>query len=351
MFGFDVGNIDKPDGLNVDKLYKDDINRWIRKAYSMGGIITVTMHEDNPLTGGSAWDNKNGTVRAILPPQSNSDVPNMHKEYMQTLSKIADFFEDLAPIPILFRPYHENNNVWSWWGSSACTPEEFVAVWRMTVDFFLQRDTCKHNLLFTISPQDPATLDEYFARYPGDNYVDVFGFDGYQLWEASKASVLGHMLSEVMNHSLSLANRSGAKPVVLSEVGSMYKYNTSSGYGPAKWWTTVLGAALEITGYRVAYALVWRNTYGDADCFAPAIVPAVLTDGDGGDWPDDIGEDADICELQDFRKFIQLSKVVMLPAPPLTNQTSSISISGFALQGRYALDVESMASPLCCMVA
>ena len=37
-------------------------------------------------------------------------------------------------IPVLFRPWHEHSGSWFWWGEKLCTPEEYKALWHMTVD-------------------------------------------------------------------------------------------------------------------------------------------------------------------------------------------------------------------------
>lgn len=68
----------------------------------MGGVVTMTMHNDNPLTGGHYWDPAPGTVKSIL----NGGAK--HSFYLEkVLAPIADFIESVVPAPILLRPYHE----------------------------------------------------------------------------------------------------------------------------------------------------------------------------------------------------------------------------------------------------
>jgi len=117
VFGWDIGGIGQDQ--NLDGLNFDDIIAWIQKAHRMGGIITISMHLDNPLTGNDAWDNTLA-VDKILPGKSH------HKEYLSTLRLVADFLGKLKDkhdqyIPIIFRPYHEHNHTWSWWGKSSCS--------------------------------------------------------------------------------------------------------------------------------------------------------------------------------------------------------------------------------------
>ena len=51
-------------------------------------------------------------------------------DFVQKLELLAGFFASLQPIPIAFRPWHEFNLGWAWWGSDAATADEFIALWR-----------------------------------------------------------------------------------------------------------------------------------------------------------------------------------------------------------------------------
>jgi len=83
------------------------------------------------------------------------------------LQKFAD-----AGIPLLWRPLHEAQGGWFWWGASG--PDELKALWRlmynrMTVDHHL------NNLIWVFT----NTGDSSAAWYPGDDVVDIVGYDGY----------------------------------------------------------------------------------------------------------------------------------------------------------------------------
>ena len=81
-------------------------------------------------------------------------------------------------IPVIYRPFHENTGNWFWWGSPFSTPEEFVALWQKTVTY-LRDEKDVHNLLYAYSPFNPWLFGGYGERYPGDDYVDILGFDLY----------------------------------------------------------------------------------------------------------------------------------------------------------------------------
>lgn len=253
VYGWDLGDIGQP--TNLDGVSFDLIKQRIIEAYERGGINTISMHLDNPVTGGNAWDNS-PAVAAILPGGSQ------YASYVQTLDLIADFLNDLetsdgTKIPIIFRPYHEHNHTWSWWGRSACSVSEYNALWKMTVEYL--RDTKKlHHLLYAISPQEIRSEAEYLERYPGDDYVDILGMDYYQLWDKNAVPRLAEALSVMAD----IAAERG-KVSALTEVG-IDRVPISN------WWTQYLLAALTYNdgAKRTAWALVWRNDSKDHH-FAP----------------------------------------------------------------------------------
>lgn len=53
-------------------------------------------------------------------------------------------------VPVLFRPWHEHTGSWFWWGEKLCTPEEYKALWHMTVDIL--RSDGVDNALYAYSP-------------------------------------------------------------------------------------------------------------------------------------------------------------------------------------------------------
>ena len=83
------------------------------------------------------------------------------------LKKFAD-----ADIPILWRPLHEAEGKWFWWGAAG--PEALKTLWILMYD----RMTNMHGLNNLIWVYTHAqSLDANW--YPGDNYVDIVGYDGY----------------------------------------------------------------------------------------------------------------------------------------------------------------------------
>lgn len=118
-------------------------------------------------------DLSNDSLKTILPGGENNDVYNAY------LDIIADYANQLAvdDIPVMFRPLHENTGSWFWWGSTN-SEESFKSLYRYTRDYLENKGV--HNMLYVYSPCGPITSEEDFmSRYPGDEYVDVLGFDYY----------------------------------------------------------------------------------------------------------------------------------------------------------------------------
>ncbi len=80
-----------------------------------------------------------------------------------------------AHVPILWRPLHEANGRWFWWGVGG--PEPFKKLWRMMFENF----TGKHHLNNLIWVFSPGAETDLAAWYPGDAFVDIVGQDHYPM--------------------------------------------------------------------------------------------------------------------------------------------------------------------------
>lgn len=93
------------------------------------------------------------------------------------MDKIAAMLKVLrdAGVPVLWRPLHEANGRWFWWGAKG--PDTFKKLWRLMFDRFVSRHKL-NNLLWVYSPGAGIELADW---YPGDAYVDIIGQDHYPL--------------------------------------------------------------------------------------------------------------------------------------------------------------------------
>lgn len=259
VYGWDLFGIEKGAPQNGDGVSFEHMRRLIIAAYERGGINTISWHVDNPKSLGNAWD-RTPAVHAILPGQP------LHQRYVGYLDKVADFLAGLRGargelIPILFRPFHEHTGSWFWWGGANTRRDDYVALWRFTIDYLRQERGLGH-LLFVLSPGggELHRAEDYLYRYPGDDYVDVFGADHYF---ASGAAGLIRVAEIVVR-----AAEAHGKIPALTEVGAQGGLN-ARGIDP-DWVVESLVRPLSRhpIAARVAYVLAWRNASVD-HCFLP----------------------------------------------------------------------------------
>lgn len=74
-----------------------------------------------------------------------------------------------ADIPVLWRPFHEVEGTWFWWGSKG--GEVAKQLYHLMYDYFVKEKQLD-NLLWVFSTPTKES-------YPGDDYVDVIGWDIY----------------------------------------------------------------------------------------------------------------------------------------------------------------------------
>ena len=262
VYGFELGRLELDHKVNIDSVPFDSMRNYIRTIYKRGGVITLSWHLNNPLTGKTAWDSAPGTVASILPGGEKNDL------YKSWLDKVADFITNLkdensVPIPVILRLYHELNGNWFWWGGNHCTPEEFKQLWQFTVSYL--RDTKNvHQCLYAYNTDRFNSKENYLLKYPGDKWVDVIGFDIYQREGGVKGNA---QFVKDMDHMLTMIENIAAEKKKIPAL-------TEFGYAQvpdSTWWTNVFYKALG--HHKISYALAWRNAgfnkAGDADFYVP----------------------------------------------------------------------------------
>lgn len=242
VFGFDLGWIEIDKEYNLDTVPFNSMKDLIIDAHKRGGIITISWHLNNPVTEGSSWD-KTSAVSSII------KGGTQREKYELWVSRLADFLGSLKyngeDIPVIFRPYHEMNGSWFWWGGENCDPKDYITLWQETV--VLLRDTHNvHNMLYAYSPNKLNPEDKYLTYYPGDDFVDMLGIDIYDFNNSDEymKSVI-HDLAIVRN----IATEKN-KPYAFTETG-LESLQTEN------WFTEVLYPSIENSG--ISWVLTWRN--------------------------------------------------------------------------------------------
>lgn len=252
VVGHDLGHLELGKPANLDAVPFDQMRESILAVYRYGGINTISWHPNNPLDlTKTTWDRVDSTIRGIT-----ADRKNL-RNYKKILDKLAVFFKSLkgpggALIPVIFRPYHEHTGSWFWWGAGHCTPSEYKAFWQMTVKH-LTRKRKVHNLLIAYSTDNFINEAHYLERYPGDEFVDLLGFDTYHRNAPQSDSAF-----------TANAKRMVATLKKLGEEKNKLYAITETGLETVKehdWWTRIVYPIISDTG--LSYVLVWRNGRAD----------------------------------------------------------------------------------------
>lgn len=258
MFIADKENNSQPDNWFYGEEIKIIAN--VKLAYAKGMINTFCWHlrepykEDSFYTSDMTSEQKTTAFKSILPGGAN------HEWYKKKLDKVASVVSNLKGvngelIPIVFRPFHEFDASWFWWGASFCTAEEYKTAYQFTVDY-LKNTKGVHNILYAFSPDNSYTTEaNYLSRYPGDKYVDVLGMDNYGDFDnqgstgASRANSKLKIISDLAIKKVKIA--------ALTETG----YQVSSTKPPVTdWFSAFLYSALTSNNIEVSYVLFWVNS-------------------------------------------------------------------------------------------
>lgn len=239
-------------GEEGTKSSQQSLRKNIVETYNRGGITTVSWHFNNPVSGGDFYWKDSGVapaVKNIIPGGSH------HAKYKKILATVAELAlsckgADSSLAPMIFRPFHEFDGDWFWWGAGHCTKEEFVSLWRFTVSY-LRDSLGVHNFLYAFSPDNKFNTEAQFLdRYPGDEWVDMVGMDNYGDFGRDGKYDLDAGLTKLKIVS-DYAKKKG-KLAAFTETGLESIPNGT-------WWTETLLKTLKTKGMQLSYVLVWRN--------------------------------------------------------------------------------------------
>lgn len=252
LVGFDYALItNKPSGMTQNR--SGLLLRRMSEAYNRGAVITMCWHTDNPLNGETAWVDTTkaigNTVKELLP------GGKAHEAYKNKLKLIAGMAHavkgsDGKPVPVIFRPFHEMEGSWFWWGRPYRTKEEFITLWQFTVNYL--RDSLQvHNFLYAFSTDCKfSTPEEYLRDYPGDKYVDVLGMDDY--WDFRPDGANNPALAAKKVKIVSDLAQEKGKIAAMTETG--LESITDSTF-----FSKTLLPVLRYKDSKLAYVMLWRN--------------------------------------------------------------------------------------------
>jgi len=148
--------------------------------WKSGGIPTIMWHMGAPGNGEGYESSK-----------KSSDIDKCFvkgtKEYeifWSELKRKGDLLEQLqrANVPVLWRPFHELNGNWFWWGKQG--PEKFKKLWIAMYNYYTKTRKL-NNLIWVLC----YTGKPEASWYPGNAYVDIAGPDTYGVGDSPQTGM------------------------------------------------------------------------------------------------------------------------------------------------------------------
>ncbi|MDD3275657.1 MAG: glycosyl hydrolase [Kiritimatiellales bacterium] len=158
---------EKPDGV-IEAALDWSLNRH--------GIVTLSWHWFSPLGGADPVWSSFSTDKTTFDPNLVLDKKTPeYAAFIRDLDLIAIQLQRLrdAHVPVLWRPLHEAQGGWFWWGSRG--PETTKKLYRIMFDRFTRVHKLNNLIWVWTSMDRPDSLD----WYPGNDVVDVIAADLY----------------------------------------------------------------------------------------------------------------------------------------------------------------------------
>jgi mannan endo-1,4-beta-mannosidase len=211
IWGQDFGfTKDGKDGINHRQAIIDEA----KKQYKKGSIITLMWHAVRPID-----DEPNGWKESVQNHLTDAQWKELvtpgtklHNRWLAQLDVVAGYLKQLrdANIPVIWRPYHEMNGNWFWWGAKK-GPKGYKALYRFMFERFVKYHQL-NNLIWVWNTnkidQPGGNAGPFKDYYPGAKYVDILATDVY-----------GNDYRQSLYDGLSKI--AAGKPVALGEIGTV----------------------------------------------------------------------------------------------------------------------------------
>jgi cellobiose epimerase len=197
------------------KGYMDTLIQASYEKYNEGYIITLMWHVGRPQDDPPfSWKE---SVQAKMTDKEWEELitpgTKLNSRWISRVDTIAAYLKKLQNlgVPVLWRPYHELNGVWFWWGNRK-GQNGSAQLYKMMFDRFVHHHKL-NNLIWVWNTNAPRQLmnDEAYAYkdyFPGLEYVDVLAADVY------------HSDYRLSHHD-ELAELGQGKVIALGEVGEV----------------------------------------------------------------------------------------------------------------------------------
>ncbi len=144
-----------------------------------GGFIGFSWHAGNPNTGGDVNDRSNLDLLPLqMPEEPHTTAGTRWRDELDRVVGVMQPFLAAGAV-VFFRPLHESNGEWFWWGQA--DPADFASVWNGMFRY-LTGSKGLHDLLWVYSANrnhEGSASSDPTRYYPGDDFVDLVALDIY----------------------------------------------------------------------------------------------------------------------------------------------------------------------------
>ncbi|MBQ9517237.1 MAG: leucine-rich repeat protein [Eubacterium sp.] len=214
----------------------DDFSGCVQRAKAWknrGGIVTICWHCGTSFNGSfnesQSEELTDAQWEAVL-----TEGTTENKKFIKAMDKAGNALLELQNegVPVLWRPFHEFDGAWFWWGKGGS--DRFIRLWKMMYNHFTY-DLGLNNLIWVLGYCHNGTdygtdLAEW---YPGNRYCDIVGADTYEVAQNGAEARLYEPIYKIVGD---------AKPMAMHETGLI---PTVGQYEDVPW----------------CYFMTWHTTY------------------------------------------------------------------------------------------
>ena len=230
----------------ADGTFGDEQRKILRTLDSWGAVPVI------------AWDPMDHVGPPVDQPQYKlSNI--IHGDFDALITSWA---KGLAAFdsPVILNFAHEMNGNWTPWGVgvNGNQPGEFITAWRHVHDIFTRVGATNVRWMWTPNEMYEGVPETLEAVYPGDEYVDWYGMNGFNWgaairWKNCDCQSAWRTFTEVFDTTYHHLAALGDKPIMIGEVGSAEK-----GGNKAEWITDALTVQIPVNYPRIR-AITWFN--------------------------------------------------------------------------------------------
>jgi mannan endo-1,4-beta-mannosidase len=235
---------------------QDALDELIRHGRS-GRLTTLNWHPRNPVVGGN-FGTPISTARLRDTIVDATPTGQAWQIQLNRAAAVLQKFEN-AGVPVLFRPLHEQNGDFFWWGQDGsrgaamrARQQAWVAMWRdMVTELTVRKGLSNLLFVFGTNQVNYGGVVPPLTFYPGAAWADAVSIDIYdeQLDMAGGGRGLQHYAALIGT----------GKPFGISEFGQSFS-DDGTGAGGNGWDARTLVRRVRDSFPRTAFAIAWYSS-------------------------------------------------------------------------------------------